>query len=104
MLAFQLGRARISRTFHLPKFVCYVGDSTSLLPIARRAVPVQLFRCILPATGSKNRNTNFARLMGRPLGELMKFKAVCTIACCFLGLTLVLGEIAAGQQRNAGGE
>jgi len=34
----------------------------------------------------------------------MKFKAVFTIACCFLGLALVLGEIAAGQQRNAGGE
>ena len=34
----------------------------------------------------------------------MKFKAVFTIACCFLGLALFPSETAAGQQRNAGGE
>jgi len=44
------------------------------------------------------------RLAGKPLGELMKFKTVCTIACCLLGSTLVLGVIAVAQQRNAGGE
>src|SRR6266705_6492041 len=41
---------------------------------------------------------------GQPLGEFMRFKTLFTFACCFLGLLLVLGEIDAGQQPNAGGE
>jgi len=32
----------------------------------------------------------------------MKLKAMCMIACCFLGSAIVLGEIAVAQQRNPG--
>src|SRR5262245_30948920 len=39
----------------------------------------------------------------KPLGELMKFKTVSTIALCFLGFAIVLAGIAGAQQRNAGG-
>src|SRR5687767_7150127 len=34
----------------------------------------------------------------------MRFKTACAIACSLLGLTLVSGEIAVAQQRNAGGQ
>jgi sugar lactone lactonase YvrE len=34
----------------------------------------------------------------------MKLKAMCTIACCFLGSALVRSEIAVAQQRSAGAE
>jgi gluconolactonase len=41
--------------------------------------------------------------MSGQIGELMKLRAICTLACCFLGSSLVLSGIAAAQQR-AGGE
>src|SRR6266446_10884169 len=39
-----------------------------------------------------------------PLGGFMKLKAMCAIACCFLGSALALSETAVAQQRSAGGE
>src|ERR1700682_1159456 len=44
----------------------------------------------------------FAGLRAKQLGELMKRKAMCTIACCFLGSTLVLSGVAVAQQRAGG--
>src|ERR1700681_1845789 len=44
----------------------------------------------------------FAGLRAKQLGELMKLKTMCTIACCFLGSTLVLSGIAVAQQRAGG--
>jgi len=39
-----------------------------------------------------------------PVGGFMKLKAMCAIACCFLGSALALSETAVAQQRSAGGE
>jgi len=46
-------------------------------------------------------NPVFAGLWAKELGELMERK-VCTIACWFLGSTLLLGGIAVAQQRAQG--
>ena len=41
---------------------------------------------------------------GKPLGELMKFKAAYSMGFGFLGSALVLGGITAAQQQNTGGQ
>src|SRR5258708_13568190 len=50
----------------------------------------------------RKREPCFCRPAGQRPGELMKRKAMCTIACCFLGSTLVLSGTAVAQQRAGG--
>ena len=68
------------------------SDRFGKSPVYTGAYPEQTGILVLPDSGAN------------PLGELMKLKAMCTIACCFLGSALVLSEIAVAQQRNAGAE